>query len=178
MAVYQLESLVRGVSVLCDGLAIGLRLGSYEAKPIKATPISTRHLSRGCPTVMPETNGRQFPVASGHGNQAVVWAGRLSRAGVLGSRSPAESAGRTDVDRWSDAVGGPQFSAAVRLCPAWAKPAASGAGASSRRPSTLHDLALQRFQRDERGRQEPPAGFTGTAARTLTAASTRGSGCR
>jgi hypothetical protein len=171
MAVYHVESLVlRGVSVLGDGQADSLRLGSYEAKTqiTKATPFSERHPSPGCPTFMPTRGVRQFPTASANGNSAVLWAGRLSRAGVLGRRSPAPSAGRTNVHRWSDAVGGPKFTAAVRLCLPWAKPAASVADVSFRRPSDLHDLAFQRIQRDERGQQE----------RTPPAASTRGNGGR
>jgi hypothetical protein len=160
MAVYSLESLVlRGVSVLRDGSAVGLRLGSYEAdKQTKATPISMRHPSPGCPTFVFETS-------------------RLSRAGVLGRRSPA-NAGRTIGHRWSAAVGGPQFTAAARLCLPWAKQAATVADVLSRRPSTLHDQAFQRFQRDERGRQVEPAGLTGPATRTPPAASTRGNGGR
>jgi hypothetical protein len=179
MAVSHLESLVlRGVSVLGDGSAVGLRLGSYEAdQPTKATPISMRHPSPGCPTFVPETSGRQFPTASANGNCAALWAGRLSRAGVLGRRSPA-SAGRTNVHRWSAAVGGPEFTAAARLCLPWAKQAASVADVLSRRPSSLHDVAFQRFQRDERRPQEMPAGLTGPATRTPPAASTRGNGDR
>ena len=181
MAVSHLESLVlRGVSVLGDGSAVSLRLGSYEAKTQapKATPFSTRHPSPGCQSDMPETSGRPFPTANANGNGAAPWAGRLSRAGVLGRRSPAASAGRTNVKRWSHAVGGPKFTAAVRLCSSWAKQAASVADVLSGRPLTLHDFAFQRFQRDERGRQGPPAGITGPATRTPPAASTRGSGCR
>jgi hypothetical protein len=153
MRVSHPESLVlRGVSVLGDGAAVSLRLGSYETKPqtTKATPISQRHPSHGCED-MPETNGRPFPSANTRGNSAVVWAGRLSRAGVL----------------WSDAVGGQPFTAAARLCPAGAKQPAPVGDVFSGRLSTLHDIALTRFQRDERGRQ---------ATRALTAASTRGRG--
>lgn len=181
MAVNPMESLVlRGVSVLGDGQAVGPRLGSYEAKPqsFKATPFSMRHPSPGCRTPMPQTGGRPFPTSSTNGNGArPVWAGRPgSRAGVLGRRSPAPSAGGTNVHRWSHAVGGPKFTAAVRLCPLGAKQAASVADVFSRRPSTLHDFAFQRLGRDERGQQGPPAGITGTAARTPAAASTRGKG--
>jgi hypothetical protein len=180
MVLVHLESLVlRGVSVLGDGLAVSLRLGSYETMPqtSKATPFSQRHPSHDCATAMPETNGRPFPSANARGNSAVVWAGRLSRAGVLSRRSPAAHAGRTNVlKRWSDAVGGPQFTAAARLCPEWAKQPAPVGDVFSGRPKTLHDFALVRFQRDERGRQGLPAGITGPATRTLTAASTRGRG--
>jgi hypothetical protein len=181
MAVSHVESLVlRGVSVVRDGRTIGLRLDSYEAKPqsFQATPFSMRHPSPGCRTPMPETGGRPFPTSNTLGNGArPVWAGRPGRrAGVLGRRSPAPSAGGTNVHRWFPAVGGPKFTAAVRLCPFGAKQAASVADVFSRRPSTLHDLAFQRLERDERGQQEPPAGINGTAARTLTAASTRGRG--
>ena len=174
MAAFTLESLVlRGVSVLRDGLAVSLRLGSYETKPQtdKATPFMQRHPSHGCAPAMPETNAWPFPT-----NGAVVRAGRLSRAGVLSRRSPAILAGRTDVHRWSDAVGGPHFTAAARLCPAWAKQPAPVGDVFSKRPSTLHDLSFRRLGRDERGRQESSAGITGTATRTLAAASTRGRG--
>jgi len=179
MVVSHRNSLVlRGVSVLGDGSAVSLRLGSYETKPqtAKATPFSMRHPSLGCQAVMPKTSGHAFPNTSG--NSAALWAGRLSRAGVLGRRSPAIRAGATNVHRWSHAVGGPLFTAAVRLCLPWAKPTASVADVSFRRPVNLHDLAFERFQRDERGRQEPPTGITGPATRTPLAASTRGNGGR
>src|SRR5262249_49109138 len=156
------ESLVlRGVSVLGDGPAVSLRLGSYETKPqtTKATPISQRHPSHGCAAAMPETNGLPFPT-----NGAVPWAGRLSRAGVLSRRSPAVHAGRTAVRRRSDAVGGPQFTAAARLCPSWAKQPAPVGDVFSGRPSILHDRDLAHIRRDERGWQ---------ATRALAAASAR-----
>src|SRR5690349_3833364 len=78
---------LRGVSVLVDGPAVGLRLGSYEtnAQASQATPISKRHPS------------------------------------LPSRRSPAYCAGRTIGERWSAAVGGPWFTAAVRLCPERAK---------------------------------------------------------
>jgi hypothetical protein len=172
MAVSHLESLVlRGVSVVVDGSAVSLRLGSYEAKSQapKATPFSTRHPSIGCAADMPRMNGRTFPTANASGSGDALWAGRLSRAGVLGRGIGGH--------RWSHAVGGQPFAAAVRLC-LTAKQAASVADVFSRRPVTLHDFAFDRIQRDERGRQEPPTGMTGPATRTPTAASTRGSGCR
>jgi hypothetical protein len=175
MAVSHLESLVlRGVSVVGDGSAVSLRLGSYETKAQtpKATPFSKRHLSRGCQAVMSEMSGREFPTTSVNGNRGALWAGRLSRAGVLGRRSG------TTVHRWSHAVGGPKLSAAVRLCLPRAKQAASVGDVFSRRPSNLLDFAFPRDQRDERARQEPPAGITGPATRTPPAASTRGNGCR
>jgi hypothetical protein len=165
MLVSHPESLVlRGVSVLGGGSAVSLRLGSYETKEqtAKATPFSTRHPATGCHADMP-TSGRAFPTASVNGNRGVPWAGRLSRAGAY---------------RWPQAVGGPLFTAAVRLCLLMAKPAASVADVFSRRPVTLHDFAFQRDQRDERGRQEPPARIAGPDTRTPPAASTRGSGCR
>jgi hypothetical protein len=181
MAVSHRNSLVlRGVSVFVDGPAVSLRLGSYETKAqtFKATPFSTRHPSRGCRTVMPESSGRSFPIMVVNGNCGALWAGRLSRAGVLGRRSPSANEGRANGHRWSHAVGGPKLSAAVRLCLPWAKQAASVGDVFSRRPIDLHDFAFQRIQRDERGRQEPPAGMTGLATRTPTAASTRGNGGR
>jgi hypothetical protein len=176
--VSQVESLVlRGVSVLRDGLAVGLRLGSYESqRQIKATPISMRHPSPGKPTFVPETKGRTFPTASTNGNCDAPWAGRLSRAGVLGRRSPAQNAGRTGVHRWSPTAGGPQFTAAVRLCLP-AKHAASVADVFSRRPSTLDDSTFP-CRSTGRERQEMPAGLTGSATRTPPAASTRGDGRR
>jgi hypothetical protein len=179
MAMYQRESLVqRDVSVLCGGQAVDSRLGSYEAKRINpATPISTRHPSHGCPTVMPETNGRHHPDASWAGDSAVLWAGRLNRAGVLDRRSPAKNAGRTNVQRWSDVVGGSRFAAAVRLCPLGTKHTASVADLTLRRSSPLHAIAFQCLGA-ERGQQEPSAGFAGTMTRTPPAASTRGTGVR
>jgi hypothetical protein len=163
---------LRGVSVFVDGSAVSLRLGSYETKAqtLKATPISMRHPSRDCLTAMPESSGRAFPIMGVNGNRGAFWAGRLSRAGVLGRRANGH--------RWSHAVGGPQLSAAVRLCLSQAKQAASVGDVFSRRSFDLHDFAFQRIQRDERGRQEPPTGVTGPATRTPTAASTRGNGAR
>jgi hypothetical protein len=181
MVVSHRNSLVlRGVSVLGGGSAVSLRLGSYETKDQtpKATPFSMRHPSRGCQAEMPETSGRTFPFANASGSGDALWAGRLSRAGVLGRRSPASNAGRANEHRWSHAVGGPEVAAAVRLCLPWAKQAASVADVFSRRPFNLHDFAFPRFQRDERGRQEPPTGITGSATRTPPAASTRGNGGR
>jgi hypothetical protein len=175
------ETLVlRGVSVLRDEVAVSLRLGSYEGpkQTTKATPISERHPSPGCPTFMPTTSGRTFPAANANGNGAALWAGRLSRAGVLGRRSHAHSAGRIIGHRWSATVGGPQFTAAARLCLAWPKLPAIVSDVFSRRLSDLHDMAFQRFPRDERGRQEPAAGNTGPVTRTPPAASTRGNGAR
>src|SRR5262249_15027533 len=118
MAVFHPESLVlRGVSVLSDGLTVGLRLGSYEkANPQapKATPFSMRHPSPGCPSIAAEMRRRMFPTAdtNASGNGAVLWAGRLSRAGVLGRRSPVTITGTTSLSRWSPTVGGPLFTAA------------------------------------------------------------------
>jgi hypothetical protein len=181
MAINHLESLVlRAVSVLRDGVAVSLRLGSYEAKAqtSKATPFAMRHPSPGCAAIGPHTRGRTFPTANANGNGAVLWAGRLSRAGVLGRRSPAASAGWASAERWSATVGGPRITAAVRLCLPWAKQAAPVADASFRRPSTLHDFAFQRTERGERERQATPAGMTGTATRTPPAVSTRGNGGR
>ena len=171
MFVSTLEALVlRGVSVLRDGLAVGLRLGSYEGnqQQIKATPISMRHPSPGKPTFVPGTKGRTFPTAQVNGNCAAPWAGRLSRAGVLGSRSHALSAGRISDHRWSATVGGPRFTAAVRLCLLGAKQPATVSDVNSRRPFDLQDQTFQRSWRNEHGQQ----------ARTPPAASTRGNGCR
>jgi len=171
MAVYHVESLVlRGVSVLRDGQAVGLRLGSYEAKAptFKATPISKRHPSLDCST-MPEPSGRMIPT----GNRRVHWAGRLSRAGVLGRRS------RTIDHRWSATVGGPLFTAAARLCLHRAKPTASVADMAFRRSSDPRDFAFDRVcQRDERSSRQWPTGITGPATRTPPATSTRGNGAR
>jgi hypothetical protein len=181
MVFSHLDSLVlRGVSVLGDGSAVSLRLGSYETKPqtAKATPFSMRHPSLGCQAVMPDTNGRTFPNANANGKCAAPWADRLSRAGVLGRRSPALSAGGTTIHGWSHAVGGPKFTTAVRLCPSWAKPAASVGDVFSGRSINLHDFAFSRIQRDEREPQESLAGNPGTATRTPPAASTRGVGGR
>ncbi len=155
MALLHVESLVlRGASVLRDGPAVGLRLGSYEGQTqiLKATPFPKRHPSPGCTTSMPETSGRH--------NSAVRRAGRPgSRAGVLGRF----------------AVGGPEFTAAARLCPVRAKQPASVADVLFRRASTLHDCDPSRYQRDERMWQGPLAGLAGPAdPRTPPAASTRG----
>jgi hypothetical protein len=129
MFVNHRNSLVlRGVSVRCDGPAVDLRLGSYEtnAQNPQATPISKRHPSQSCEAAM---------------------RGRLSHAGALSRRGPALFAGRTNVQRWSAAVGGPWFTAAVRLCSEWAK-----------QPASVADTVFQR------------------PSRALTAASTRGRG--
>src|SRR5262245_20042889 len=103
------ESLVlRGVSVLGDGQAVSLRLGSYEAKTqAKAIPFSMRHLSLGCHSTVQMIGRRPFPPGNPDGNETVERAGRPgSRAGVLVRRSPAIFAGRTFVYRWSAAEGG------------------------------------------------------------------------
>ena len=165
MGVKYVESLVlRGVSVLGDGQAVGLRLGSYTAKTQtpQATPFSMRHPSLGC-EAMPERSGRPIPTGSTGVNGVVLWAGRLSRAGVLDCRS------RTSDHRWSATVGGPLFTAAERLCLHPAKPTATVADATFRRFSGLHDFALSRVcRRHERNSSQP--------TRTPPATSTRGTG--
>jgi hypothetical protein len=104
MAVYMLENLVlRGVSVLSDGKAVELCLGTSEATA--RTPevrISMRHPSPGYPQANPNSQaGRPVHDAKRVADEAAFGAGRSrSRAGVLSRRSPAILAGMTTLG-WS-----------------------------------------------------------------------------
>jgi hypothetical protein len=105
MAVYTLESLVlRGVSVLCDGKAVGLCLGASEAAvQLPEVRIFMRHPSLGYPQANPNSRaGRQVHDAKRDVDDAAFGAGRSrGRAGVLSRRSPALPAGRTTPSGWS-----------------------------------------------------------------------------
>jgi hypothetical protein len=98
MLAYTLESLVlRGVSVLRDGQANGLCLGTGEANvPTPEVRISMRHPSPGYPQANPnKPAGRCVRDAKRAADDAASGAGRpRSRAGVLSRRSPASIAGR------------------------------------------------------------------------------------
>ena len=139
MFVSTLESLVlRGVSVRCDGKTVGLRLGKgYQANPQTPETISMRHPSPGC------DQGFNLPAGwPDHADEdrvaGATGAGRSrSRAGVLGRRSPARSAGRAIHLGWPHHTGGPKSTAAARLCripPA--RLVASVGEADSGRPAT------------------------------------------
>jgi hypothetical protein len=177
MALFTQEALVlRGVSVLEGGKAVGLRLGFYEAMPqAKAIPFSERHPSSGCLGTEPTSAWRPLLAFNPAGNSAVYGAGRPgSHAGVFVRRSPALHAGGTfdHRDRWSLATGGAMAAAATRLC-LMAKPVASVADTiASPSASSLAAFGLQPQQR----RQEMPV--VEPAPRTLAAASTRGIGGR
>jgi hypothetical protein len=126
MVVNLLESLVlHGVSVLGDGQAVGLRLGSQEGPlQAKAIPVSfLRHRSHtGLVTAEPFIPGNYPP-----GNRA----GRPgSCADVLASRSSAPGAGRID-QRQSKVEGGPERLAAIWCCSTRAKPVAPRADMAS-----------------------------------------------
>ncbi len=163
--VLTMETLVPcGVSVLCDGRAVGLRLGSNEAMPqAKAIPISMRHPSHDCAGAVPDAVSWSFPANAFAGNQASYGAGRsLGHAGVLVRRSPAILAGRTRPCGRSRVTGGPSLTAAARLCLTQDKPSATVAGkTSSRRTLPSYPFAPHGAERREE-------------TRTPTAASTRG----
>jgi hypothetical protein len=112
MNVFTLQSLVlRGVSVVCDGQNVGLRLGA-ESRTIRTTPEVRIHARRTL------RNGeRGFMPAQrpdGHANYD-----RMAVATALG-------AGRSL--RWSTPISG---YSAVALKPAWRKPAGSTLSAST-----------------------------------------------
>jgi hypothetical protein len=92
-----LESLVlRGVSVLRDGRANGLCLGTSEANvPTPEVRISMRHPSLGYPQADANPRaGRPGPDAKRVADGVAFGAGRSrGRAGVLSRRSPATPAG-------------------------------------------------------------------------------------
>ena len=118
MVVTKLESLVlRGVVVLRDGQAVGLRLGtSYPATT--TTPeitISTRLTSHRCAPAFMQAG--QWPDHADSDRVAdATGAGRpLSRAGVLSRRSPASFAGRVVRYGWPVAEGRTAPAAARRI---------------------------------------------------------------
>lgn len=177
MAVFHLATLVlRGVSVLSDGPAVGLRLGSYETESrAKATPISMRHPSPGHPWPTIETRGRQFPQANAEGNCYALRAGRPgSRAGVLVRRSPAPTSAGGTTRAWFPTVGGPSMTAVTRLRPIKAKRVASVADASlTQRPSICtFETFITALARGKRSQGQPAV--TGPETRTPPAVSTRG----
>ncbi len=95
MAVITRNLLVlRGVSVLVDGVAVSVRLGSYQANcQNPASPFISRHPSPGCLQAVSEPGQRRFYPDLAGVDTAVNWAGRPgSRAGVP-SRGPALTAG-------------------------------------------------------------------------------------
>jgi hypothetical protein len=178
MAVFHLATLVlRGVSVVSDGPAVGLRLGSYETESqAKATPISMRHPSPGQTWPMIETRGRQFPKAYANGNCDALRAGRPgSRAGVLVRRSPAPTGAGGTTRTWFHTVGGPSMTAVTSLCPIKAKRVATVADATSaQRPSNCIFETFIPASADDKRSQVQPAPLTGPDTRTPTAVSTRG----
>jgi hypothetical protein len=116
MAVTNLTTLVlRGVTVVTGGVAVETRLGwGYQAEA-PALFSSMRHLSPGSPEPIAEPEQRRFDADDqAAANTAATRAGRLSRnlsAGVLGSRTPAGSAGRAISLGWSLVKGGSRLSA-------------------------------------------------------------------
>jgi hypothetical protein len=177
MAVFHLATLVlRGVSVLSDGPAVGLRLGSYETESqAKATPISMRHPSPGISWPMIETRGRQFPKAYANGNCYALRAGRPgSRAGVLVRRSPAPTGAGGTTRTWFHTVGGPLTTAVTSLCPIKAKQVASVADATSaQRSSNCTCTTFTPASAVGKRLQGQPV-VTGPDTRTPPAVSTRG----
>jgi hypothetical protein len=117
MVVTKLECLVlRGVVVLRDGKAVGVRLGtSYLATtPTPEITISTRLLSHRCASAFMQAE--QWPDHADPNRVAdATGAGRpLSRAGVLSRRSPASFAGRVVRYGWPGAEGRTALAAARR----------------------------------------------------------------
>jgi hypothetical protein len=142
MVLNTLEALVlRGVSVLRDGVAVGLRLASKEARgQTQAVPFSMRHPSHGCPSPTTATTWRPNPAGDASGYAAPGQAGRPAGSpdGVLVRRSPAIIAGGTGCFGRSQAEGAQQFTAAARSGLARAKRAAS-VGDAFPRPLALRD---------------------------------------
>jgi hypothetical protein len=186
MAVTHLESLVlRGVTVGCDGQTVGLRLGTSYAGGRRAPEDSSsmRHPSPGCRQDFNRPADRPDRVAYGPVAEAAFGAGRSrSRAGVLSRRSPARIAGRTIPSRWSPAVGGPELTAAARLCPVQGQAVASVSEALPGRPSTANARALpgKGFTPVvQGGTKRGDAGLTGwKPASSTPVASTGGKGVR
>jgi hypothetical protein len=184
MADYTLDSLVlRGVSVLRDGQAVNLRLGTSD-KAKAQTPginVSMRHPSLGC--------GQEFmppAVRPAHADQdrvddAAPGAGRpRSRAGVL-SRRPARTAGGAILYGWSPSNGGPRSAAAARLGLIPAQPVAPAAeGPSGRQADKARTLPRNRYYPAAGvGNQCLTAGVAWCKPATRTPpASTRGKGAR
>lgn len=111
MAAKKLESLgLRGVSVVGDGMAVELRLGSYAANMrMPMVPLSMRHPSPGCREDQTEPPQQRIRHAISGADDAATRAGRPgSHAGVLGRRNPARIAGRAVQFGWPIAVGSTQ----------------------------------------------------------------------
>jgi hypothetical protein len=105
MAAYSLESLVlRGVSVLRDGQAVELCLGTNEAAAqMPGVRIFMQHPWPGYQQTYPNTYAsRSFYDAKCVAKDAALGAGRLpGHASVLNHRRPASIAGRTSLSRES-----------------------------------------------------------------------------
>lgn len=108
MAATKPEALVlRGVSVLGDGKAAGLRCGFYAAnEQMPMVPLSMRHPSPGCREDRTEPPQQQIRRVANAADCSAVRAGRPgSPAGVLGSRGSARIAGRAVLLGWPIVVG-------------------------------------------------------------------------
>ena len=120
MAVFTLQSLaLRGVSVVCDGQSVSLRLGaeSQTAWPTTETRTNPRHPSlnreRGfMPAQRPDRHAEYDRVAA----SAASGAGRSLRCdGVLSRRSRASNAGSAIPLGWPKPQGAPKSITAKRL---------------------------------------------------------------
>ena len=159
-----LESLVlRGVSVLRDGQAVELRLGT-SAEDQRTTPeirFSMRPPQAYPAGFMPAERPDH---AAKHGVDVTVpGAGRpLGLVGVSSRRNPARNAGRTNPWRWSGSVGGPKSAADSCLCLVRARTETTVREANSERPDRCSAVTVAWIKR-----------ATGTPP-----VSTRGSGVR
>jgi hypothetical protein len=120
MVVCTLQSLVlRGVSVVCDGQSVGLRLGAESQAAWPTTEIRTnpRHPSRNrergfSPAQRIDDHAEYDRMAA----SAASGAGRsLRRDGVLSRRSRASSAGSAIPTGWRKPEGTPKSMTAKRL---------------------------------------------------------------
>ncbi len=125
MLAYTLESLVlRGVSVLRDGQANGVCLGTSQATARSPeVRVSMRHPSPGYPQAQPNAHAERLVVAKRDADDAAFGAGRSrGLAGVLSRRSPASRAGRT-APCWRSREGRVIARFAPGACSAWRRTA-------------------------------------------------------
>jgi hypothetical protein len=152
MAVKNLESLVLcGVSVLRDGQAVNLRLGTgYTASKQKPARLTMRHPSPDQRQGFTPPATRIEPTVADRGDDALVGgAGRSHwRVGVSVVRRCSRSLGTTIPSGWSLLRGGQQPMVNANLCQRSAHAAVSVgeavfAASSPRKPAALAGLGSQ-----------------------------------
>jgi hypothetical protein len=122
MALFTLDSLVLRGSVLCDVLALDLRLGTTGKVGSRSPEIAvSMRRPSGYPKPAPAPKFGQPTRQPDRGDNAVVGtahgAGRpLSRAGVTRRTSPARTAGATAPLGWWPTEGGPAPAVAAHPC--------------------------------------------------------------